>query len=44
MPICINMGQGVGIAAALAARDGIQPRSVNVAEVQKILTENGVQV
>lgn len=43
MPICANMGQAAGIAAALAAKDGIQPREVDVSRIQKILMENGVR-
>lgn len=42
MPICINMGQAVGIAAALAVRHKIQPRDVDVTEIQDILRSNGV--
>lgn len=42
MPICINMGQSVGIAAALAALHGIRPRDVNVKELQEILRGYGV--
>jgi len=42
MPICINMGQSVGIAAALAALQGIRPRDVNVKELQQILRGYGV--
>ena len=40
MPICANMGQAAGIAAALCAKDGIEPRDLDVAELQKIL-QNG---
>lgn len=43
MPICANMGQAAGIAAALAARDNILPRNVNVSQIQEILSKNGVQ-
>ena len=42
MPICANMGQAAGIAAALCAKDGIEPRDLDVAELQKILLKNGV--
>ena len=31
------MGQAVGVAAALAARDGKTPREIDVRELQKIL-------
>lgn len=42
MPICANMGQAAGIAAALAAKKKIRPRELPVAEIQKVLIENGV--
>ncbi len=34
MPICANMGQGAGIAAALCARDGIMPRDLDASRIQ----------
>ncbi|MFY9592706.1 MAG: FAD-dependent oxidoreductase, partial [Caldicoprobacterales bacterium] len=43
MPICANMGQSVGIAAALCARDGITPRELNVKKLQDILMEQGIK-
>ena len=43
MPICLNIGQGAGVAAALAARDGISVRKVDVKEVQKRLEAAGVR-
>lgn len=42
MPICINMGQAAGIAAALAVRKDLRPRDLNVREIQQILVDNGV--
>lgn len=42
MPICANMGQSVGIAAALAAASGIQPRRVDPKTIQAVLRELGV--
>ncbi len=42
MGICLGIGQGVGIAAALAAQQGLQPRDVDVKEVQKQLQAVGV--
>lgn len=42
MPICANMGQAAGVAAALCAKQGIEPRQLNVKELQKILLKNGV--
>lgn len=43
MPICANMGQAAGIAAAICAKNGIQPREVDVKLLQKRLLENGVK-
>jgi len=43
MPICLNIGQGAGVAAALAARDKISVRKVDVREVQKRLEAAGVR-
>lgn len=42
MPICVNMGQGAGIAAALCAKLGIRPRELDAGEVQEILKSQGV--
>ncbi len=44
MPICLNIGQGVGVAAALAVEQKILPRNVCPADIQKIQTRNGVQI
>lgn len=33
------MGQAAGLAAALAARDGVTPRRINIGELQKLLVE-----
>jgi hypothetical protein len=44
MPICVNMGQGVGVLAALSVRQHKQPRQVAVKDVQNILLEQGVHV
>lgn len=43
MPICANMGQGVGTAAALCVKKGILPREANVAEIQQALIKQGVE-
>lgn len=42
MSICMAMGEAVGIAAALSAQNGISPRDVPAADIQKILLERGV--
>ena len=43
MPICANMGQAAGIAAAICVKNGIQPRDVDVKLLQKRLLEHGVK-
>lgn len=42
MPICANMGQAAGVAAALCVKQGIQPRALDVDYLQKELLANGV--
>lgn len=42
MPICANMGQAAGTAAAIAVRTGVAPRQIKVEEIQKILVQNRV--
>ncbi len=44
MPICLNIGQGVGVAAAIAVKENILPRDVDVKKVQAILNSFGVTV
>ena len=36
-------GQAAGVAAALAARTGVQPRAVPVADIQAELRRQGVE-
>lgn len=43
MPICANMGQAVGIAAAICAVKHCTPRELEAKEVQKRLLELGVE-
>ena len=43
MPICLNVGLGVGIAAAQAAARGVEPRAVDVAAVQAELRRQGIE-
>jgi len=43
MPICVNMGQAVGLAAALSARSGGLPRAVDVKALQDELRRVGVE-
>ena len=42
MPICMAMGEGAGVGAALAVRQGISPRDVSVKEVREILLQRNV--
>ncbi len=42
VPHCVAYGQAAGVAAAVAARTGVQPRTVDVKEVQDILRSQNV--
>ena len=42
MPICANMGQAVGVAAAICVREGCTPRALEASHVQRRMTELGV--
>ena len=44
MPECIAMGEAAGTAAALAVRDGVTPRQVDVAEVRSLLAKGGLNL
>ncbi|MEI6873827.1 MAG: FAD-dependent oxidoreductase, partial [Spirochaetota bacterium] len=41
MPICANIGQAAGIAAALSAKKGIEPRRLEVGAIQEVLVAAG---
>jgi len=41
MPICSNIGEAAGIAAALCIKDGLAPAEINIRKLQKELTEAG---
>jgi len=43
MPICANMGQAAGTAAALCIRRGITPRELQAADLQEALRKQGVE-
>jgi hypothetical protein len=43
MPICVNMGQGVGSAAFVCVRDGLEPRELKARSVQELLERQGVR-
>ena len=42
MPICMAIGEGAGVGAALAVKHGISPKDVDVQEVRRILREANV--
>lgn len=42
MPICANMGQAVGVAAALCTKDNITPRTLDIKLLQERLAQLGV--
>lgn len=44
MPICMNVGLGVGTAAAVAVKDHVLPRNVDVKKVQVLLEKQGVSL
>jgi hypothetical protein len=44
MPECIAMGEAAGVAAAVAVRDGVSLRAVDVAEVRALLAEGGLNL
>jgi len=44
MPCCMALGQAAGTAAALAIGQGVSPRQVEVAELQKVLREQGAVI
>jgi hypothetical protein len=41
MATCMAMGQGAGVAAALAAQDGVSVRQVAIGRLQEILRAQG---
>jgi len=42
MPICANIGQAAGIAAALCAKEGLEPRALDPGRIQAVLRAAGV--
>jgi len=42
MPICMAMGEGAGVGAALAVKQGISPKDVDVQEIRAILRRSNV--
>lgn len=43
MPICANMGQAVGVAAAMCVKDRATPRTLDAKKVQRRMMELGVE-
>ena len=43
MPICANMGQAIGIAAAMCVKEDIIPRELDVKKIQEVLKQQGVE-
>jgi ribulose 1,5-bisphosphate synthetase/thiazole synthase len=41
IPVCLVTGHAAGVAAALAAKAGVRPRDIPVAEIQKVLRGQG---
>lgn len=44
MPVCMAVGQGAGVAAALAARHGVAPRALAADDVQQELLRQGANL
>lgn len=44
IPICMAQGQAVGTAAALAVKQGITPREVNIKQLQNTLIDQGAEL
>ena len=44
MPPCMAMGEAVGIASAMAAKNGERAKDINTAELRRKLTENGAYI
>ena len=44
MPICVNMGQGVGTSAAYCVKNNLEPKDVDVKNVQTLLIDQGVKI
>ena len=43
MPICVNMGQAVGVAAALSVKNNIKPNELPISQLQDRLKQLGIQ-
>jgi hypothetical protein len=41
MPICMAIGEAAGVGAALAIKQGISPREIDVSQIRKTLLDAG---
>lgn len=44
MAVCMAMGEAAGVAAALAAAQGVDPKAVNAADIRGVLSRRGVKL
>ena len=44
MPICSEIGEAAGVAAAIAVRNDCVPRAIDISELQTVLTNYGVRI
>lgn len=44
MPICVNMGQAMGVVAALSVEKGIGPKAVDIHDIQEVLRSQNVDL
>lgn len=44
MGVCMGIGEAAGVAAALCAKKGVNPRQLHYSEVQRVLMERGVDL
>jgi len=44
IPVCSATGQAAGTAAALAAREGVTPGKLDISHLQRVLTDQGVDL
>lgn len=44
MSICMAMGEAVGIAASLCAKEGCSPRELDVKHLQQVMTDKGIEL
>jgi hypothetical protein len=44
IPVCSATGQAAGTAAALAVREGVTPAKLDIAHLQRVLTDQGADL